>query len=100
MSTATSMVTSGKVIRRNTVLNAASLMIPMAVAVFAIPRLIAAIGTARFGILSLCWVVIGYSGLFDLGLGRALTKLVAEKLGTEDEKDVPSLIWTSVVLMA
>ena len=31
----------------------------------AIPRLIEALGTARFGLLTLAWVVIGYFSLFD-----------------------------------
>ena len=33
-----------------------------------------------FGVLSLVWMFIGYFSLFDLGLGRATTKLVAEKI--------------------
>src|SRR5258708_8680701 len=37
--------------------------------------------------------------MFDLGIGRALTKLVADKLGTREEQVIPSLVWTSLVLM-
>ncbi len=49
--------------------------------------------------LNLAWMVIGYFTLFDLGLGRALTKLVAEKLGQERRDDLPALVWTASVLM-
>ena len=42
-----------------------------------VPLLIHALGTARFGFLSLVWVLIGYFSLFDLGLSRALTQRVA-----------------------
>jgi O-antigen/teichoic acid export membrane protein len=49
--------------------------------------------------LTLAWVVVGYFGLFDFGLSRALTKLVAEKLGKSDASAIPHLVWTSVVLM-
>ena len=50
----------------------------MLVALVAIPILVDGLGTARFGILTLAWMVVGYFSLFDLGLGRALTKLTAK----------------------
>jgi O-antigen/teichoic acid export membrane protein len=37
--------------------------------------------------------------LFDLGLSRALTKLIAEKLGTKEEEQLPSLVWTGLGMM-
>jgi len=43
--------------------------------------------------------VVGYFSLFDLGLGRALTKLVAEKLGKGLDNETPPLIWTAMSLM-
>ena len=73
--------------------------IPMVVAIVAIPRLIEGIGMARFGILSLAWVVVGYFSLFDLGLGRAMTQLVAQKIGHGDERDIPAIFWGGMVLM-
>ena len=72
----------------------------MLVAFFSIPRLIAGLGTERFGVLSLAWMVIGYFSLFDLGLGRALTRLVAEKLGAGRQSEIPPLIWTGLISMA
>ena len=48
---------------------------------------------------TLTWAVIGYAGLFDLGLGRALTQLVAKKLGRGEDHEVPTLVWTSLILM-
>ena len=74
-------------------------MLPLPVAFISIPRLIAGLGTERFGVLSLAWMVIGYFSLFDLGLGRALTRLVAEKLGTDKKAEVPVLIWTGLISM-
>ncbi|MDA9355735.1 flippase [Gammaproteobacteria bacterium] len=72
---------------------------PMLAALFAIPILIDGLGLERFGVLTLSWMVVGYFSLFDLGLGRALTKLVAEKLGREENDELPSLIWTALLLM-
>ncbi len=71
----------------------------MVVAFFCIPLLIKGLGTDRFGILTLVWALIGYASLFDLGLGRALTQLVATKLGTGEDHEVPTLVWTSLLLM-
>ncbi|HEY6252529.1 MAG TPA: flippase [Candidatus Angelobacter sp.] len=92
-------LTSGRLLASNTVWNLLGQVLPMAVAVIAIPPLIRALGVPRFGVLSLAWIVIGYFSLFDLGLGRALTKLVADKLGSRQEQSVPGLAWTALFLM-
>src|SRR6516225_278962 len=92
-------LTSGKLLARNTVLNLIGNAAPMLVAVFSIPILIHWLGKDRFGILGLAWVLIGYANFFDLGLGRALTQLTAAKLGEGKEQEVPTLVWTSLLLM-
>lgn len=74
-------------------------LLPMLVAVITIPVLVRWLGTDRFGVLSLSWIVIGYFSLFDLGIGRALTKLIADKLGANEEQEIPPLAWTSLFLM-
>jgi O-antigen/teichoic acid export membrane protein len=83
----------------NTLLNLAGLGVPFVVAVFAIPPLISRLGTDRFGILTLVWVVVSYLGLFDLGLGRALTQHLSEKLGRGEIDELPVLAWTALALM-
>jgi O-antigen/teichoic acid export membrane protein len=92
-------LTSGRLLARNTVWNLLGSGAPMIVAVFCIPILIRGLGTDRFGVLTLAWALIGYASLFDLGLGRALTQLVAQKLGAGEEQEIPSLAWTSLLLM-
>jgi O-antigen/teichoic acid export membrane protein len=84
---------------RNTIWNLIGHLIPLIVAIFAIPPLIRILGTDRFGVLALAWVVIGYFSLFDLGLGRALTQLVARRLGEGQEKEIPTLAWTGLILV-
>lgn len=84
-------LTSGRLLARNTLWNLLGTLLPMGVAVVSIPPLVRALGLDRFGLLSLAWVVIGYFSLFDVGIGRALTKLVAEKLGANEEHTVPPL---------
>ncbi len=92
-------LTHGSVLARNTVLNLVGYCTPLVVAIFAIPLLIEGMGTDRFGVLTLAWVLIGYLSLFDFGLGRALTKLVAEKLGTGQGHQIPALTWTALFVM-
>jgi len=84
---------------RNTIWNLTGQLIPLIVAIFALPPFIRILGTDRFGVLALAWVVIGYFSLFDLGLGRALTQLISKKLGEVQDQEIPSLIWTALFLM-
>ena len=69
-----------KSITHNVLWNLVGAGLPLLVAIFVIPILIKNIGTARFGVLTLAWAVVGYFSLFDLGLGRAITKLASESL--------------------
>ena len=81
-------LTSGRLLARNTFWNLAGSVAPMGVAAVCIPLLIKGLGTDRFGVLTLVWALIGYATLFDLGLGRALTQLVANKLGTGEHHEM------------
>ncbi len=93
------LVASGVVLARNTVFNLIGQGLPLLVAVLAIPMIIGGLGRDRFGVLSVAWVIIGYFSLFDLGLGRALTKLLADKLGTQEDEGFSKLVWTCLLLM-
>lgn len=93
-------MTTTRVLARNTVLNVAGQVIPMLAALVSIPILISHLGAPRFGVLTLAWAMIGYFGLFDLGLGRALTQAVATRLGTADgATELPAVVWTALGLM-
>lgn len=71
----------------------------MLVALFAIPMLIAGFGKERFGLLAIIWMGVGYFSLFDMGFGRALTKLVAQRLGSGNTVDLGPLIWTALSMI-
>jgi O-antigen/teichoic acid export membrane protein len=85
---------------RNTLLNLFGQLVPMMIGLVSIPLLIRHIGMERFGLLSLIWVVIGYFTFFDLGLGRAIIKLVAEKIGADDQAEIPKIFWNALLIMA
>lgn len=61
----------------NVVWNILGSVLPMAAGLLAIPFLIHALGTERFGLLTLVWSILGYFSLFDMGIGRATTKYVS-----------------------
>ena len=92
-------VTPGRVLARNTIWNAAGQVLPVLVALVTIPILVRGLGVDRFGVLALSWMVVGYFGFLDFGLGRALTKLVAQDLGRGDTTGIPPLVWTALAMM-
>jgi O-antigen/teichoic acid export membrane protein len=83
---------------KNMALNLLGQLIPIFAAIFSIPILISALGADQFGVLALAWMVVGYFGLLDLGVGRALTKMVAEAIGKGETAEVPTLIRTALML--
>ena len=91
-------LTKGSLLAKNTLLSLIGSGIPIIVAIFSIPILINALGADGFGILTIAWMVTGYFSLLDLGVGRALTKMVSEKLGQNDIERIPQLIWTALML--
>jgi len=85
---------------RHTMFNLVGLGAPLLVAVAAIPVLVAALGDARFGLLTLIWAVVSYFGLFDLGLGRALTHHLARELARCDAARPGPIVFTALCAMA
>lgn len=92
-------LTGSRLLARNIVWNLFGQAAPLAAALVTIPPLIAGLGIERFGVLTLAWTVIGYFSLFDLGIGRAVTKVVAEMLGEEDHSSISAVARTAITLM-
>ena len=74
-------------------------VLPMFAGLLFVPLLIHALGTARFGFLSLVWVLIGYFSLFDLGLARALTHRVANLVALDDRAGLRAAVQTGMALI-
>jgi O-antigen/teichoic acid export membrane protein len=87
---------SGRLLTRNWLLNMLGWIVPLSVALFAIPYVVRGMGAERFGVLSIASALLGYFGIFDLGLGRATTKFVAEALARREPARLPNVVWTSV----
>lgn len=91
---------SRKALVKNSLINLAGFALPLTVGLITIPLIVRGFGVERFGLLTLAWAVIGYFSLFDLGIGRAITQLIAERLDKSPAEDVARLAWTGLLMMA
>jgi O-antigen/teichoic acid export membrane protein len=71
---------------------------PLITAAITIPVLISRIGMQRFGLLSLAWGLVGFAGIFDLGVGRATTQTIARLRGGNQLGQVPAVVKTATTL--
>jgi O-antigen/teichoic acid export membrane protein len=62
----------------NFVYNVVGMFIPVLIALVTIPFYISHLGAARYGVLSIVWLMLGYLGFLDLGLSRAATNALAK----------------------
>jgi O-antigen/teichoic acid export membrane protein len=90
-------LTRGSRLARNVALNVGGSVLPVVAALVAVPILVRYLGDARFGVMALAWTALGYFTLFDLGIGRAVTHAVADRLGRGREREIGPLIWNSLL---
>lgn len=87
-------------IKRNIFWNLIGLVLPLLAGFFLFPLIISTYGLERFGLLTLAWSIVGYFSLFDLGLSRALTQLISERIDSRARHDeIGSLVSTTFVVM-
>lgn len=85
---------------KNITWNLSSSFLPLIIGLVTFPLLIANYGLERFGLLSIAWSVVGYFSLFDMGLSRALTQLVAKMLHQKEEDFYSSpVLYTALIMM-
>lgn len=82
-------------ILRNSFYNIMGQGLPLAIGLVCIPQLIHRLGIERFGLLSLVWIFLGYLAFFDLGLGRAIIKIISEQLGKGTRESIGKFFWTT-----
>jgi O-antigen/teichoic acid export membrane protein len=69
---------SKRPLKRNFIVNLLSPSVRMAVAFVTIPIYLHHVGAARYGVISIAWVLLGMFGFLDLGLSRAVTNALAK----------------------
>lgn len=84
-------------IKKNTSYNLMGAVLSLGLSLFTIPIYIRLIGDARYGVLAVAWLLLGYFGLFDLGLGRATAQRIAS-LGRAPQNQMASAFWTALAI--
>jgi O-antigen/teichoic acid export membrane protein len=89
---------NGSGLRRNLACNLVGESIPALAALAAIPILVHRLGAERFGVLTLAWMLAGYFGLFDFGLGRALNQAMAREWSVGNGARAAAMFWTALAM--
>jgi O-antigen/teichoic acid export membrane protein len=87
----------GPGISRNLIVNTLGLMLPIAVSLVTVPLYIHAIGAARYGVVTLTWILLGYMGVLDFGLSRAAANALG-RLGTASSRERGPVLVTTLYL--
>ena len=73
--------------------------LPLLLALVITPFLVGALGVERWGLFTLALALIGIFGVFDLGLGMALTRGVSERLGAGAAVEARAMIGATLLAL-
>src|SRR6185437_6228299 len=92
-------LTNDRLLERNVALNLVGWALPAIAALISIPLLARGLGAARYGLVVLAWSCVSIFSLFDFGLGRALTRIVAERLAAVEDHAIADVVWSATWLL-
>lgn len=67
---------------RNSLYSLLASILPIALSVITVPIYVGQIGNERYGALAVAWLLLGYFGQADFGMGRAITQRISSMQGS------------------
>ncbi|HEX8241604.1 MAG TPA: oligosaccharide flippase family protein [Allosphingosinicella sp.] len=74
--------------------NVIGMVLPVAVTLLTVPLYLETVGIERYGVLAVCWVLLGYLGFLDLGLAPAVAQKIASAKD-EEAGGAQAIFWTA-----
>ena len=84
---------------RNSVYTLAGTVLPVIIGIVTVPFYISAIGMERYGALSIAWLLLGYFGQADFGIGRAITQRIASCRDADAGK-LAEIVWSGLIAIS
>jgi O-antigen/teichoic acid export membrane protein len=79
--------------------NGVGRILPIAAAMLATPFLLHQLGVERWALFTLALTIAGSFGILDFGISAALTRVLAERIGTPEEPEAPRLVVAALALI-
>ena len=79
---------------RHSAYNVIGSILPVAITLLTVPLYLKLVGAERYGIVTICWVLLGYLGFLDLGLAPAVAQKIASAKD-EEAGAAEAIFWTA-----
>ena len=86
-------------VSRHTTYNLVGAVLPILLSLITVPLYLKLVGPERYGVLAIAWLLLGYFGLFDLGLGRATSFRLAALKGDPPQARADTM-WAALAVNA
>jgi O-antigen/teichoic acid export membrane protein len=83
-------------VSRHATYNMIGAILPAVLTLATVPAYLAVVGLERYGVLTLCWVLVGYAGILDVGLGLAAARKIAAS--RDDREEAEAVFWTTAAI--